>query len=59
MTAADRKAMAGAGGSTAAVLWLMILIVFLPIALAHVVARYVDARGDGVHAAAESPRPGS
>ena len=27
------------GGSTAAVLWLMILLVFLPIAFAHVVAR--------------------
>ncbi len=27
------------GGSTAAVLWLMILLVFLPIAVAHVFAR--------------------
>ncbi len=30
------------GGSTAAVLWLMILLVFLPIAAAHGIAWYVE-----------------
>ena len=33
-----RKAATSGGGSTAAVLWLMILLVFLPIAAAHAVA---------------------
>lgn len=31
------------GGSTAAVLWLMILLVFLPIGAAHGVARFAQA----------------
>lgn len=35
------RASAGASTSTAAVLWLMILLVFLPIAAAHVLARHV------------------
>ncbi|MDB5591882.1 hypothetical protein [Enterovirga sp.] len=36
------------GGSTAAVLWLMILLVFLPIAAGHLLARQVY--GDGPRA---------
>jgi len=32
-------------GSTAAVLWLMILLVFLPIAIGHVVARHSSESG--------------
>ena len=33
--------------STAVVLWLMILLVFVPIATGHVVARYVEGSEDG------------
>ena len=40
----------GAGGSTAAVLWLMILLVFLPIAIGHLIAR---------HAADPAPHSGA
>ena len=51
----------GVGGtkSTAAVLWLMILLVFLPIAAAHVVARSVtpgsEPAGDAKEHAATNP----
>lgn len=34
------RAQGSRGGSTTAVLWLMILLVFLPIAVGHTVARY-------------------
>ena len=53
---------AGAGGSTAAVLWLMILIVFLPIAAAHGPARYaapVEEPPAVQAAVAGAARPGS
>lgn len=50
---AGRKAPSGVG-STAAVLWLMMLIVFLPIALAHGAALLIESRGD--KAAASDPR---
>ena len=46
------------GGATAAVLWLMILLVFLPIAMFHGFARYAQGGEVAVHAAA-AIRPGS
>ena len=48
----------GAGGSTAAVLWLMILLVFLPIAAAHLIARGASVGPREAPAAAESARHG-
>ena len=48
----------GGAGATAAVLWLMILIVFLPIALFHAFAVHSVGRVIEVHAAT-AVRPGS
>lgn len=45
------------GGSTAAVLWLMILLVFLPIAIGHVVARQSADGPARSGAAQETTRP--
>lgn len=46
-----RASGSGGSGATAAVLWLMILLVFLPIALAHAVARYAHEEPVKQHAA--------
>lgn len=46
-------------GATLAVLWLMILIVFLPIALAHGVALYIEAGDIAAVHASTGGKPGS
>ena len=46
-------ARATSAGSTTAVLWLMILLVFIPIGAAHVVARHVAPQGERTHESAK------
>ena len=45
------------GSSTSAVLWMMILLVFLPIAVGHVVARHAAAEPTQSGAANQSAGP--
>lgn len=50
-----------AGNSTSAVLWLMIMLVFLPIAAAHAVARYAvdpETRAGAAQQETGAPRAG-
>ncbi|MBV9077988.1 MAG: hypothetical protein JO048_10945 [Methylobacteriaceae bacterium] len=56
-----RGAREGSGSATSAVLWLMLLLVFLPIALAHVAARFGarEAEPGTDHAAPAAPAASS